>query len=150
MIQKNYSLSLLRTFATIIIVVFHILLELSTGDGKTIFPFYIGVPIFLFLSAYLYSKKNVSNNASVFYKNNFVKIGVPTILFLAIYCFVLAIYSLCTKMPFGDLFIDFSGSGKQLSSIGHLWYIPGILFCYLILPFLQNLFDKKYKLPIII
>ena len=66
--EKYFNISLLRTMATIIIVVFHILLKTSPGDGRTYFPFYIGVPVFLFVSGFLYARKPITD-IKQFYKN---------------------------------------------------------------------------------
>lgn len=142
--EKSFNISLLRTLSTIIIVVFHVLFALSPGEGKTYFPLYIGVPIFLFISGFLYANKKI-DSVKRFYKNNILKIAVPTLLFLILYCAAIGIYSLCTGTAFISLFYDFSGGGTSVLSIGHLWFIPAIILCYLILPLLSNIYNKKYS-----
>lgn len=140
--KKYYNISLLRTLSTIIIVVFHILLALSPGDGKTYFPFYIGVPIFLFISGYLYAKRNIENTKE-FYKSNILKILVPTLTFLLLTLAAVGIYSLCTQTAFLGLIQDESGSGNKVFSVGHLWFIPAIIACYLIFPLVQKMYNKE-------
>ena len=142
--KKFYNVSLLRMISTIIIVVFHILLELHVGEGKTWFPLYIGVPIFCFISGYLYSGKKI-DDVKKFYKNNILKILLPAGVFLLICFFVCGIYSICSNTSLISLFIDNTKNGNFAFSIGHLWFIPAILLCYLIVPLLHNLYDRKIK-----
>lgn len=142
--EKYFNISLLRTMATIIIVVFHILLKTSPGDGRTYFPFYIGVPVFLFVSGFLYARKPITD-IKQFYKNNILKILVPTIVFAALYFSAVGVYSLFTNAPFMDLVRDSTGGGEIIPSTGHLWFIPAIILCYLTLPLLHNMWDKKYS-----
>ena len=66
--EKSFNISLLRTLSTIIIVVFHVTFALSPGEGKTYFPLYIGVPVFLFISGFLYANKKI-DSVKKFYKN---------------------------------------------------------------------------------
>ena len=140
--KKFYNVSLLRMISTIIIVVFHILLELHVGEGKTWFPLYIGVPIFCFISGYLYSGKKI-DDVKKFYKNNILKILLPAGVFLLICFSICGIYSISSNTSLISLFIDNTKNGNFAFSIGHLWYIPAIIFCYLIVPFLHNIYNKK-------
>lgn len=140
--KKFYNISLLRIFAIFMIFSFHLCQTYSLTQGKQYFPLYFGVQIFLFISGFLYSFKEISSY-KVFFKKNFTKILVPTFLFISICLVVGGLYALFTQTGFVDFFYRTSASGEVMSIYGHLWYIPAILFCYLTLPLLKNLDNKK-------
>lgn len=124
--MKNYSISLLRLFATILIFCSHIL---TFGIGSYIcdsyFPFYFGVNIFLCISAILYANKEIKQG---FFKKQFTKILVPVVVYIA----VLLIIQLSTRT-------------FDIAVYGNLWYVIAILICYLLLPLLSNIKQNKHK-----
>jgi len=138
-IQKDYSISVIRLLACIMIVSCHIL---QYYGNEIAWWLNVGVQIFLLISAFLYGQKEISN-PFLFYKKNFIKILADYYLFLL---FVIPIYlyftdiSITTKIWFKLIF-----GLKALPGIGHLWYISTILFCYLLIPFLFYLIKQKYK-----
>ena len=75
--------SVLRLISAILIFVFHYLLTF-TGYGKTFFPLYFAVQVFLFISGFLYGDKKIKSLKD-FYLKNFVKILVPVIVVLIIF-----------------------------------------------------------------
>jgi len=142
--KKQINISLLRLFSTIIIFVFHILLATSVNYAKGFFPFYFGVPIFLFISGYLYSNKDITN-VKQFYKNNLIKILKPTLLFLFIYLLSVLIFSLINNINFFSLIININEFGQSYSpiGIGHLWFIIAIILCYFITPIIQKIYKSE-------
>ena len=140
--KKLYNVSLLRMFSTILIIAFHILLSLSPGQGKQFFPFYMGVPIFLFISGYLYASKEITNVKN-FYKSGILKILLPTTVFVLLYMIILGIIALSNGVSIFGLTYDVSGGGVSLNSLGNLWFIPAIILCYLLLPLLNKLYNKE-------
>lgn len=142
--KKLFNISLLRLLATLIIFSFHIMLATSTEIAKGYFPFYFAVPIFLFISGYLYANKDITN-IKKFYKNSLLKILKPTILFLVIYLLIVSIYSLINQINFFSLIINVNEFGQSYSpiAIGHLWFIIAIILCYLITPIIQKIYKSE-------
>ena len=105
--------------------------------------FNVGVQIFLAISGYLYGTKNVTNDIG-FYKRKFQQILVPY------YLTVLLFISL--QLIFFRNLIDFERifrvllCNKTLEGGEHLWFVPTILVCYLLTPFLQRLYDSSSQL----
>lgn len=147
--EKDYSISCVRFIAMIFIIICHMMQRdnfATTVMGKSIewaFWFNIGVQMFLFISGYLYGKKN-SIDTVLFYKKGFSKILIDY------YIFIWIILVVTFFLPLLDVDSDaivglltFSGTVKGL---GHLWFVPTILFCYLFTPIFFSVitaFDKK-------
>lgn len=137
---KYTNVSIIRLFATIIILVFHFILNESPYIAKNFFPFYFGVEIFAFISAFLYSQKKITSYKQ-FYIGRFKKIVVPTIVLLILFFVILGIYSLISSVNmYQEFIIDISNS---YNSIGHLWFIPAILICYLLIYVLNKIENNK-------
>lgn len=109
-----------------------------------------GVDIFFFVSAigiyYSYSK---NENIIQFYKKRVLRI-VPTYLVLAI---PYRIYEFFTTETYTGFFEFVQYIAKRVLLIefwseasASLWYIPAILFFYLIYPLIYRLFDKNKKI----
>lgn len=124
--QRLNNISLLRLIAVILILASHILLFLDKAIiSDTIFPFYFGVNIFLFISAFLYAGKDIGN-VREFYKKQFTKILVPALLFIVI------IFSLELFIE-PAIFLTIDG----YNPIANLWYVIAICVCYAIIPLLK-------------
>ena len=147
--EKDYSISCVRFIAMIFIVVCHMMQKdnFATNIGgasiEWAFWFNIGVQMFLFISGYLYGKKK-SIDIVRFYKKCFSKILIDY------YIFILIILIITFFLPLLEIDSDgvvglltFSGT---INGLGHLWFVPTILFCYLLTPIffsIINAFDKK-------
>lgn len=134
--EKIYGISLCRLLAVVLIVACHILQQ---GDNPLCQAFNIGVPMFLFLSGYLYGGKGVGSPLG-FWAARARRILIPYYLLLAVT--VAADWSvgvavggkeLLVSLLCGQMFFD----GVPMS--GHLWFVTCILLCYLITPLLQKL-----------
>lgn len=138
-------------FAALMILIFHLWIYIIPINNnlfkievfiRTIC--YIGVDIFFFASAYSISNKEIENYKK-FIISRFIKIYIPFILFsiiTAIYKnwnikeFILTITSI-------DLFISGGGS--------FLWFLPAIMYIYLLLPIFNKFKNKiKYLISIIV
>ena len=140
--KKYNNVSLLRIFAILMIFIFHFAQPLSETHGRQFFPLYFGVQIFLFISGFLYSFKNIASY-KYFFKRNITKIVYPTILFILLCLISGGMFALLTNTRFLDFFKFESPYEEILYNYGHLWYIPAIVFCYLSLPVLKKLKNKK-------
>ena len=158
--EKDYSISLLRMLAVISIIFCHSF-EYSSSifvDKGWILESignYLanGVQVFLIISGYLYG--NRKNNIERFEENLFVN-SKTRIRFLIknslkilkdywIYCIlvIFPVYSfkeplVLTKRKIIEVLI----TSDTISGVHHLWFIPYILFCYFLTPYLFDI--KEY------
>lgn len=135
--KKDASISLIRLLSLLAIISCHILQGLNL---EAAFWLNIGVQIFLFMSGYLYGKRNIDNTVT-WYKKQFQKIFIPyflvaiTIIFIDYMIFDIT-YPI--KQILSNL-IGLQGFYQAIPTISHTWFISYILFCYLITPLLQSL-----------
>lgn len=138
-VQKNYSVSLLRLIAMVFIVLCHFL----QYYGKELaWWFNIGVQMFFCISGYLYAHKRI-DSAVDFISRNLQKILIPY------YCFLIpaiALYFVFARdaITIRSVITALLPKGV-IGGIEHLWFIPYILFCYLITPYLYALAEKMRK-----
>jgi len=138
--MKDSVLSLIRFISMLLIIACHIFqyygLELA-------FWLNVGVQIFLFLSGYLYGKKDI-NDTKNFLKKQYIKIIVPYILLSAIILVFEYInnplyFSANSKVYLIGRLIGFQEWIKPFPNIYHTWFISVILLCYLITPILNRI-----------
>lgn len=152
--QAHYAnLSLTRVLAFLLIFTFHVFFFGTRLNSRAYFPFSAAVQSFLFLSAFLYSQKDVSGKGWL--GKELWKIVFPTLLFIGL----LALADLLAMLFLRDAFepeVILTVIGTRFSStfyalqIGNLWYIPCLLICYVALPFLQKLRERRFFLLILI
>ena len=114
------------------IIICHIF---QTYGNELAWWFNVGVQIFLIISGYLYSKKDYSKESPLnILKKQFKKILLPYYLFLPI---VIVLYSfLCPQYLSFTSIVKYILCCGVIEGQGHFWFIPYILFCYLITPYL--------------
>ena len=147
--DKDYSISCVRFIAMCFIVVCHMMQRddfASDINGAHIgwaFWFNIGVQMFLFISGLLYGKKESIDTVS-FFKRAFPKILVDY------FVFIIAMLIAIWISPSYNIGVD--GAFKLLTfsgtvpGLGHLWFVPTILFCYLLTPVFSEIvkaIDKR-------
>ncbi len=147
--NRDYSISCVRFIAMCLIFICHIMQRNSISSvilGVQIewaFWFNVGVQMFLFISGYLYGTRSKIDTIS-FYKKAFPKILIDYYVFIVIMLVIIGISPLLDIGIKGTLkLLTFSGT---VPGFGHLWFIPTILFCYLITPILFDItcvIDKK-------
>jgi peptidoglycan/LPS O-acetylase OafA/YrhL len=98
------------------------------------------VQVFLFISGFLYSQRNVWRKG--FLLKEFKKIAYPCLGLLGVLAFADFLMMVFTKNEISwDAYWWTFGSkdtdGDYAAQFGNLWYIPCLLICYLMLPFLQ-------------
>ena len=131
--EKDYSISAVRFFATCFIILCHILQFLG---NELAFWFNVGVQMFLCISGWLYAKKRISNGF-VFFLKNFLKLYVGYLLVTFLFGIVGFIKGYVSLREIIHGFLAWS----TFNGGSHLWFIPTILLCYFITPFLQEFFD---------
>jgi peptidoglycan/LPS O-acetylase OafA/YrhL len=137
--QKNYNISLLRFMAMLFIVLCHFF---QYYDVELAWWFNVGVQMFFCISGFLYANKRIES-AIDFISKNLRKILIPY------FCFLVPIIVIYFFFARDSITIDSVASALLtngvINGIEHLWFIPYILFCYLITPYLQILAEKMRK-----
>ena len=131
----DHAISAIRLLATASIVACHFL---QYYGNDLAYWFNVGVQIFLIISGFLYGQKKLGDRMVWFFKN-VKKILSPYYLYLLL---ILPIYFLFAK-PFlhlGDI-VHLVTMSSTIQGLGHLWYLPYILLCYFLTPFLHDLWD---------
>ena len=151
--KKDYNLSMIRFIAMFMVIFCHIFEEIgfaykySVNIGILGNFLAIGVQIFLMLSGYLYGKReNLFNNRPgggyiEFILKNFKKILVDYYIYLILIIIPVYYFRNPKILTFDNVFALFTFSG-MFHGVNHLWFIPYILFCYLLTPLLYEL--KKF------
>lgn len=129
--MKFVEISWMRLFAMASIVCCHLM---QYYDCKLMYLFNIGVQVFFIISGFLYSCRtevfSIEKLGSMF-KKILIPYWTFIIPVLLLYAFT---QTLTLRDVFGSLF-----AVRSLTGIEHLWFIPYILFCYLLLPYLYRL-----------
>lgn len=142
--SRDPAISIIRVLAFLSIITCHIM---QYYHCELAWWFNVGVQIFLCLSGYLYGRKSIDNELS-FYKKQFIKILIPY--------YLVVIIAIIAQVIFVRNEISGARIVKTLLCYGtlnggeHLWFVPTILFCYLLTPLFDKIndriFTKKYPL----
>ncbi len=142
--EQDYSISFVRFFAMVFIVACHMMQRdhvVSIVNGYTIewaYWFNVGVQMFLFISGYLYGRKEKVETAD-HYKRGFTKILIEYYLFVAIVSLVNYIFPRLNIDQ--TMYWNFFILKSNVPGLGHLWFVPTILFCYLLIPVFLPVID---------
>jgi len=140
--KRLSNVSVLRILAFLSVFFFHSFFfgTVNMAGVSLLMLLAAAVQVFLFISGFLYSQKNVLTRG--FLLKEFKKILYPCLGFLG----VLAIADFVMMANFKSeiswnaywwTFGSKDSSGNYVAQFANLWYIPCLLICYLILPFLQ-------------
>ncbi len=136
---RDYSISVVRAVALLMIIVCHILqvLELELA-----YWFNVGVQVFLCISGFLYGKRDVGESVG-FYLGRLKKILIPY--YIAFLPFAAALFLFARAQFSAPVFLKALVCGDTLEGGGHLWFVPTILMCYLLTPLLQACRDRYIR-----
>lgn len=140
-LKHNNVISTIRAIAMSMIMICHFC---EYMNSKWTSFFNLGVQIFFCISGYLYGKKEICDELK-FVLHSFKKI----LLSYYVYLFaILIIYAIFARdyLTFKSIIFALVGSGT-LNGLGHLWFIPYILFCYLLTPFLFHIGKRFITRP---
>lgn len=150
--QKLNNISLLRVVAMICIFFCHVVLVVGTTMDSPYwyFPLHFGVQIFMFVTGYLYGKKDIKSYKEHI-KKRFTVILIPYYIFIIVLFAGFAIYdiSLITLPTFLQGLFCVNIFGHQNIIINHFWYLFYILVSYIFIPWLiklRNHMQKKIQL----
>lgn len=156
--KRNSAISLSRITGMFFIILCHIIGYYSFIPGhESLGQFFsCGVPIFLFISGYLYGGKQIEN-IKKWYIKRFLTVSVPAIIIsifviiaLSIFGETLSIQSIvayCLDLE-GLLFLNWNvvtSFFSEISSLGPLWFTTVIMLCYLLVPLLSMISRKIRK-----
>ena len=80
--EYNYTLSILRLLALILVVSLHVMQKVHISpDG---FPCMCGVPLFFIISAYIFGCQSKIDNTWAWLKKRFIRVWIPFALFLIV------------------------------------------------------------------
>ncbi len=139
LLKKNFlSISLIRLFCPTMVFIYHVLVGYTNIDDDFRFLYY-AVQIFLFISGFLYGGKK-QLRIKDFYIKTAKRILTPLIVVVIIFALSVGAFKL-----FG---IDIPLStkletGTKIYVFSHLWYVYGILLCYLLTPLIHALFYES-------
>ena len=144
--MKDQSIVFIRTISMLFIIICHV--GQYYGSAAIGQLFNVGVPIFLFLSGFLYGKKDISRWSEWSIKR-WCTLTIPIIIWLTI--LQLAGTVLYEEQPStlswllvvlnleGLSFIVDAGRWAQMTGgLGHLWFLTAIMLCYACIPVLQK------------
>lgn len=139
-----------RVLATIFIFLCHIF-------GKSNIPivqmssqfFNVGVSMFIVLSGFLYGMNTVKRPIGKWYCKRWLRICISEYIFVLILFVVhLAVSNTIKPLNWIVLLLNLQGVEIYVNGAEHLWYLTVILFCYLITPLLDKLFNKEKPSPV--
>lgn len=145
MIHSDYSISFLRFIALLFIIFCHVFEYIGSnlGEGRCIAILgnylCVGVQIFLIISGYLYGTKEYlfkSQSRFEFIKKNYIKILVSYYCYIIL--FAIPVYFVATNYISKDTIKGLLTVSSFIPGIHHFWFLPYILFCYLITPLLYD------------
>lgn len=153
---ESYSISTIRAISVLMIFFCHILQGI---DSIMAWWLNVGVQIFLFMSGFLISSKDI-NNFYKFIKERLKKILTPIYLFLFIYLFIYQyLYKDLSFKNIITYIFQIQGYNwkvvKTVPGLTHLWFISVIVFSYLVTYFLHKFLlkvkfynEKKFYLSV--
>ena len=137
--NKDYGVSFARMISMIMIVSCHIF---QFFDHELAYWLNSGVQIFLFISGFLYGQR-LEQCDYHFVKRSFKKILVDyyVCILLSLGLYAIFIPGILPLKEIAKLFLCY-GFGN-ISSVSHLWFVPIILFCYLITPMIGAIISEQ-------
>ena len=136
---RDPAISIVRVLAFLSIITCHIM---QYYDCELAWWFNVGVQVFLYLSGYLYGRKEIKDEME-FYRKQFIKILVPY--------YVVIVFAIIVQLLFLKNEISVIRIAKAVLCYGtlsggeHLWFVPTILFCYLLTPLFDKVNDSIFK-----
>ena len=111
-------------------------------DLEMMYWFNAGVQIFLFMSGWLYGKKKINDSVG-FLKKNLLKVLLDYWMYLLIMILIYFVFAR-DEITVGMAVNALVGAGT-ITGMGHLWFIPYIVCCYVLTPFLYAVSEKMAK-----
>ncbi len=141
--KKDVSIQIVRICAMFSIIICHIVQELNNNAlAMTAQFFNVGVYIFLFISGYLYGKKEIHNKVK-WIIDRIIKLMIPIYLFM-ILLFGIHILKGTFEAKFIIIYLfDLQYVLGNITGAAHLWFMTVIMICYIITPSLEKIRKKN-------
>ena len=139
--ERDYNISIIRIFSMLSIVLCHIFQMKNMGIA---FYLNVAVQVFLFMSGFLYGKKDI-DDSWLWLKRQIKKIIIPYYIYIiiALIMYVLFARQFLTIKNVLSMFLCQQLILSFPQGLNHLWFIPVILICYLITPFLNKILKNN-------
>jgi peptidoglycan/LPS O-acetylase OafA/YrhL len=143
--KKDQSISLIRVLAMFLIILCHIMQEFpSIRAIGTLFG--VGVFTFIFISGFLYGKKDVGNTCDWLIKR-LKRILVPFYVFMVFLFLIRIIFLKQIDFNYYLVYIlNIQGFAGGVNGAEHLWFLSTIMVCYFITPILNKIKSKVISL----
>lgn len=147
--MKDMGISYTRVIAMIFILIDHIVLTINIPFKSYIIQITnTGVLIFLFISGFLYGRKEI-NNFSTWFIKRAKKILLP----LYVFMIFLAIFKIIFEgniniIEYLKYLINMQGILGVTDGGVHLWFLTALMICYLITPLLEIIKRKNKELKL--
>lgn len=147
--KKDYSVSCARFVAMCFIVICHMMQkdgfasDISGAHIEWAYWFNTGVQMFLFISGFLYGAKDTIKPWG-FCRKNLPKLLVDYVIFVG--AMILIMFLAPSTSISTEEIKSLLSPSVTIPGLEHLWFMPLILFCYLLVPlfsWLINAIDKK-------
>ena len=143
--QRQYHLDYLRVFASISIILLHVVAQdwYSFEVTSTAWNFYNmcngatrwGVPVFVMISGALFLPREIS--VKTLYKKYIFRMAIAYIVWTLFYAIAIPIVNMIFKEGYHITFVEFIGS--FISGAYHLWFLPMIIGIYMCFPLIKQL-----------
>ena len=138
MMKKDMRIALIRVVAMCSIVLCHIVQEYKSVSFMGQF-FNVGVFIFIFMSAFLYGRKEIYHIGEWLLKRA-TRLYIPVYIYMiALLVMQLSVNDVINLKQYGLYVIGVQGFFSAVQGAAHLWFITAIVICYLITPILYKL-----------
>ena len=146
MTKRDSAISFSRLIALLLIILCHLLQHFYLSAWALILN--VGVQVFLVISGYLYGLKNenVLNDSILFLKRSTIKILKKYISFLIVLLLVLTLIG-SDGNGLEDI-LKWIRFEEPIDGYGHIWFIPYILMCYFLTPYILLIFKSHKKVDI--
>lgn len=139
-------ISILRVIAMLMIVICHVIGYYTFIPGHNHLGqfFNVGVEIFIFISGYLYSNKDIHFTWN-FYWKRYKKLCIPSIVWGFL---ILCMTKFEAWKEFPVIILNLTGLNflkdnwgllHEFPGMGHTWFLTVIFMCYLMLPMLHRM-----------
>ncbi|MDY4545001.1 MAG: acyltransferase [Bacilli bacterium] len=147
--MKDMGISYTRVIAMVFILIDHIVLTINIPFKSYIIQITnTGVLIFLFISGFLYGRKEINN-----FSDWFIKRAKKIILPLYVFIIFLAIFKIIFEgniniIEYLKYLINMQGILGVTHGGVHLWFLTVLMICYLITPLLEIIKRKNKELKL--
>lgn len=149
MAKRLNNISILRLIACIGIFCFHYFTIFTHINTTAYMPSPIFVFIFVFISGFLYSQKEIDNSKKWLSKQ-LTKLLIPTAVYLLIGALLFIVVGLIRYN--GSIIETFQGfvwnnpsDNRPNFVFGNLWFLIALSICYLFTPLIYKLANKSFK-----